>query len=98
MILKILVPEVKNKWVFYDHVERLTISKELQTKEKFNKDWERDDSPPHVNAVYISEQLIADVSFACFVKGGVSGPEEKVVCFNTEAYLLNDDGKTIERL
>ena len=98
MILKIQVPEVRNKWVFYDHVEQITVSKGLWAKEKFNKEWEKDDSHLHVNAVYIDEKLIADVSLVCFVKRGLSVVEERAVWFNTEAYLLNDEGKTIERL
>jgi len=95
MILKIEVPEVRNKWVFYDHVKQLTISKGLWTKEKFKKEWEAKEFHLHTNAVYTDETLEASMSLACFIVGE---KEEKVIWFNTEAYLLNDEGKTIERL
>ena len=98
MILKFKVPEVKNKWMYFDHVDRISVSRDLKSKKEFDKQWKTDEPPFDCDAVFIDMDMDFPVSLVCFRKSRLSNEDEMAIWFNTEAYLLNDEGKTIERL
>ncbi len=114
MILKIQDTVIKSKWYYYDNITSISFNHNeyFITEENliFERDFNSTKSPRlDVNALYAQwirreteddptqcEVIVTRFHSSYDLNG--KGRNELCIAFNSRAYLLNDEGKTIERI
>ena len=100
MILKIADPTAENKWWFYDGIEKISVDKEAYVLESDGRIVRKEDQNVELIApdvILCGESNDMDI-IVCIIRFSRWHDDEFFVAFQGEAYLLNDDGKTIEAL
>ena len=106
MILKIRDPNVKHKWFFYDKIARVSVNHadyavrfKGEDVEIYYKKDDRAIDPLDVDLSLIPVEINEDTSVTSIcVRFNVPRDEEWFVIVGSEAYLLNDEGTTIEKI
>ena len=97
MILKIQDSTNSRKWHYKDNIADISFNYSEYTATSDDKLFfeEEEIKFDYMTAVYVVyPKQIENIVVAVFIKNGNEGR----IAFNTQAYLLNDEGKTVEKI
>jgi len=103
MILKIRDACIEGKWFYYDKIARVSVDStgyKIHERQVVDREDEKHVADLYFQSIDKAPQKgpIDQVTVCCVRFGVERGDVEILFGFNTEAYLLNDEGKTIERI
>lgn len=102
MILKVERYNEKQQWWMFDNIAKISVSSDIRKQQKDLEATEHDavifDMPRTECVCYDGETCCGTCSYYKVLICRLNNGEEYSIAFDTIAYLLNDNGKTIEKI
>lgn len=102
MILKVERYDEKQKWWMLDNIRKVSVSSDIRKQQKDLEATEHDtvifDMPRTECKCYGKGEGCSECSYYKVLICRLNDGEEYSIAFDTIAYLLNDSGKTIEKI